>query len=274
MNDIEKILNELDKRVEAMQTKMFVKLRNEFLNELEYDKDKILQYSDKNLEIISKVEQLVNEFTKESNAIVRNYTKQVFRTMQGLQGFEDFATPENTKILQLQAVGLLEKLGIDAKGNMIPNGYLASISSLRGVSQNITDYLLREISVGRRESEILKGFQRFMVGDNQLNGEVTRYFKTQIHDVTWNISRSRDYNFAKALNLNYFIYQGTEIDTSREFCKERIGNTYHVNDVTTFPKTEPYFPDNYDFFIHCGGYNCRHRLRWISNELGAKLRKP
>jgi len=76
--------------------------------------------------------------------------------------------------------------------------------------------------------------------------------------------------FADELKLKYFVYAGSIMEKTRDFCAERNNRVFHVNDVSSFPNNLSYFPPNYNFFIDRGGYNCRHKIRYISNQLGAK----
>lgn len=87
-------------------------------------------------------------------------------------------------------------------------------------------------------------------------------------------SRGLDQQFSKALKLNYAIYAGTEIRTTRVFCDDRVGNVYNRetilewNDLDFQGKKK-----NHNILIDLGGYNCRHDLNWISYQLAKRLNK-
>lgn len=79
--------------------------------------------------------------------------------------------------------------------------------------------------------------------------------------------------YSKSLKLNYAIYQGGEIETTREFCDERNGRVFKREEIADWNKLDwKGKKDAHNIFIDCGGYNCRHYYDWISYELAVQLR--
>ena len=79
--------------------------------------------------------------------------------------------------------------------------------------------------------------------------------------------------YANQLQLNYFIYQGGEIKTTRAFCEERNGNVYTREEGASWNSLQwEGQKEGNNIFIDGGGYNCRHYLDWISYELAKQLR--
>ena len=85
---------------------------------------------------------------------------------------------------------------------------------------------------------------------------------------------------------NAFFYQGTEIKTTRDFCKVRKGKVITREEALTWGtssdelggytnKAQGQFNGknaNYNPLVDIGGHNCRHHLDWIPNELAVQLR--
>jgi hypothetical protein len=81
---------------------------------------------------------------------------------------------------------------------------------------------------------------------------------------------SREYNavVSEDLNLQFFAYVGTRIDTSRPFCDARAGRYFKKSEI------EGWASQNWDgkipqttkttIFSYLGGYNCRHEAYAIS----------
>lgn len=78
----------------------------------------------------------------------------------------------------------------------------------------------------------------------------------------------------KKLGLRYAVYEGGTIKKTRDFCREKDGKIFEDKEIALWVsqdwkgKSTPYNP-----FIHLGGYNCRHRLNWVSDSTAEFLRK-
>lgn len=66
---------------------------------------------------------------------------------------------------------------------------------------------------------------------------------------------------AESLELRHFLYAGGLIKTSREFCRERAGKIYSIEEAATWDNEQslPVIP-------YLGGYNCRHSMVFMSLE--------
>ena len=81
-------------------------------------------------------------------------------------------------------------------------------------------------------------------------------------------TRSLDEQFSQELRLNYAIYAGTEIKTTRHFCDSRINNVYNRETINSWNDLQfQGKKDNHIMVIDLGGYNCRHDLNWVSYEV-------
>ena len=87
-------------------------------------------------------------------------------------------------------------------------------------------------------------------------------------------TRGLDEQFSKALKLNYAIYAGTEIKTTRHFCDSRINNVYNRETINSWNDLEfQGKKKNHIMVIDLGGYNCRHDLNWVTYELAKRIDK-
>jgi len=79
--------------------------------------------------------------------------------------------------------------------------------------------------------------------------------------------------YSRAISLNYAIYQGGEIETTRPFCDERNAGVYTREEILDWNNEDwegKKTPNN--IILDAGGYNCRHYYDWISYELAVQLR--
>jgi hypothetical protein len=117
-------------------------------------------------------------------------------------------------------------------------------------------------------------------------GLIRNLFDKNIPDPFVKLDRFIGGKYAVDLKLNYAIYQGGLIGTSRDFCIVRNNKVFSRDEILKFGtphdefggysnkalgefdgKTEPYNP-----FLDLGGYNCRHQLDFVSDELAFHLR--
>ena len=106
--------------------------------------------------------------------------------------------------------------------------------------------------------------------DNKL---AQRYYSRWTHDLYSQMQRVGANKIRLNLGLKYAIYQGGLIKTSRPFCEERNGKCFSEEEINSW-NTEEWEgkPEGYNAIVDCGGYNCRHRLDWVSEQMAKRLR--
>ena len=104
-------------------------------------------------------------------------------------------------------------------------------------------------------------------------GAIERYHYQNGYDQLQAYSRNLDNNFSEKLKLNYAIYTGGEIKTTRSFCDARNGKVFTREEIEEMGNLQwqGKKPNN-NIFTDMGGYNCRHYWNWISYELAKRLR--
>jgi len=103
---------------------------------------------------------------------------------------------------------------------------------------------------------------------------MTRYYGRWTHDIYSQYQRIATNEVRKKLGLRFAIYQGGLIETSRDFCEERNGKVWTEDEIEAWANLdwEGKQEAGYNVFADLGGYNCRHRLDWISDELAFRKR--
>jgi hypothetical protein len=93
-------------------------------------------------------------------------------------------------------------------------------------------------------------------------------------ELVFQYKRSQQAQLANKFNVKYFRYVGGEIDTTRPFCDKRVGNIYTKDEIQSWAskdwggKKEGTTSTN--IFINLGGYNCRHSLIPVSEEVAKR----
>jgi hypothetical protein len=77
------------------------------------------------------------------------------------------------------------------------------------------------------------------------------------------------------LGLKWFIYQGSNIKTTRPFCRKKAGKVFSVEEAAKW-RNDPDLVGKssaatYNPLLERGRYNCRHHIGYISERLAKRL---
>ena len=178
----------------------------------------------------------------------------------------------------IQASGdmLRAVLGIGGDGTLLAGGYLDRLLQADQLRAEVANYVSNSVASGRSFREYRAGLKQLILGGQGVNGALVQYWQQYAYD-TYNRSNELVSKFvADEMGLNYFIYQGSIIDTTRPFCSKKAGKVFSRAEALRW-KNDPDLIDKktvaqYNPFIDRGRYNCRHFLQWISDELAFELR--
>jgi hypothetical protein len=138
------------------------------------------------------------------------------------------------------------------------------------------DTLNNAISNGSNILDVQKIISGNVLGAEGKEGALTRYAKQEANDLFAVADRNYTTTVSKEFGIEFYYYAGGEIDTTRCFCDERNGKTFHKKEIeawgdgkTTagglascgFPwqgMAAGTSPDT--IFSLLGGYNCQHSL--------------
>lgn len=103
------------------------------------------------------------------------------------------------------------------------------------------------------------------------NNELTRYADQVASDTLYTMTRIYQNRIAEDLSVEYWLYAGTLISTSRSFCKSKTGRAFKTEEVKAWAaqKWSGKIADTNEknIFERLGGYGCRHTLRPISKAV-------
>jgi hypothetical protein len=143
------------------------------------------------------------------------------------------------------------------------------------VANSTRQFAISQIAQGKSFAEVRDETESFIVGTNQKLGVVDNFnlVQNRVQDTFAENDRRISNEYANELQLNYFIYQGGEIKTTRTFCEERNGGVYTREEGEAWNSLQwDGMKEGNNIFVDGGGYNCRHYLDWISYELAKQLR--
>lgn len=156
-------------------------------------------------------------------------------------------------------------------GGVIKEGLLNETIVKADYLKDIKIKLLNSINRGNITiGGLITDFKGSIAGTTQKQGTVESWFRTAAFDTFANVDRMVANDTATDLGLNWAVFSGGIIKTTRPFCRCRNGIVYSREKIATWKDLDfAGKPQNYDPFTDLGGYNCRHILDWV-DEFTAK----
>jgi hypothetical protein len=272
---IDLLLDQLQKKMLDVQGKLLTRFITEWVDDLDVDEETgIIKNTLRNKRLLSNVDNIFAEYVKTDGVVIAKTMVDGVQQLLSFNGkyFKNFATHAELAKLQPQVKGLVESwLGLKGNGALEGNGYLAKTISDPRILGDLKNFALRAVVGQQGYKDTLKGVKTFIDGNKDTAGLLERYHRNFVYDTYSQVDRATAGMFADRLKLDYAIYEGGLIKTSRKFCKEHNGKVYTREEIAMFMPTEA-IPDTYNPFQDLGGYGCRHHLNWISYAVAVALR--
>jgi hypothetical protein len=185
----------------------------------------------------------VIEFAKKidaQKAVNKSYFSKAFSTTIGETGLADTLFERS------------KRNGITALIEAVDSQFLAPAKSV----------LEGSVSTGASWSSTVEELKRIVVGDEEIEGKLYRYAKQTASDAFSITDRTYTNAIAEDLDLEFFLYAGDTIQTTRPFCDERVGKYFHYKEIEEFANED--WAGKIDatnaetIFIYAGGWNCKH----------------
>ena len=176
-----------------------------------------------------------------------------------------------------------KRLGLTPKYQANPKGYMGQLSRTDKAREEIKKTIAKAIAAGRPMREVERAIKVKVAGTKNTPGVLERNLGGFLLDAYQVADAVTSNEFAKRLDLKYFIYSGGLIETSRAFCRKRNNKVYSTEeakewaDDPTLPRTKEEKDSgtitDYAPLEDRGRWFCRHRLLYIS-EQEARRRRP
>lgn len=131
--------------------------------------------------------------------------------------------------------------------------------------------------------ETLGILKEFTTNSDGSDGELTKYTKRVAYDSFAVSDRQYTKAISEGLGLEFYFFQGGEIQDTRCFCEERFGGFYHKKEIQGWGNGKGVGGCGYPWqgmnakttedtiFTFVGGYNCKHRLiPYVTSEVPKK----
>lgn len=276
---LSELIESLEKRVQGLQRALWREILEAF-GELFGTDGKRLARGTKNVSAsLAKLERLLDRFEGVQIAEELRLFAAELIEVGGLTVEYYEATDGRAKARAIEkSLNLLRAvIGIDGAGALIAGGYLDRLGKTEAARELLRSYVVNSIVSGRSLFDFRNGFRELIVGNPDTDGALQRYWRQYAYDTYNKAHEVVNVSMADELNMSHFIYQGSIIPTSRQFCRKRAGKVFTRAQADTWKNDpdliDPKTKDTYNPLIERGRYNCRHWINWISEDLAAELKK-
>lgn len=278
---IEQAINEFLKQIPAIQKDIAGELEL-LLKSLEIQNGKVINNIN-NLRIVGQIEfkinrivlndkylQAVKEFTQAFNKVSAELNKQ-FALLS-----PKYKPDEVLNEIREQSIKAVVKA-------LTEDGMRA------GITDKLTNLLRQNITTGVSYLEMRNQLKEYIVTNESGIGALQRYVTQITTDALNQFSGQYSATIAQQLELSWYQYTGSNIETTRPFCelltdkryvyqaeipdilKGKIdGETLPINDKTDLPNGMIPGTNEKNFIVYRGGYNCGHQLRPVAESFVPK----
>ena len=157
------------------------------------------------------------------------------------------------------------------------NGYLSRLGRNDLAREQIKNYLLTSIATKQGVAQFERGLRNIITTTKDIDGSIVGYWRQYAYDTYAKVREVDNLHFADELKLDWFVYQGGIIKTSRTFCIRKNGKVFSREEAQRDWPKDPTLIDKkhlatYKPLIDRGRNNCRHFLMWITEERANELK--
>jgi hypothetical protein len=281
------ILDKLSTLVEGNQKKLLTAVIDDFLDKLD-TKGGIIQNTLKNKQLLSLFDSVYNTYNQTASIeVIKTIITGVQQIIDFNAGYFAVVAPQTQLApIKTSVQNTIDSwLGINtSNGNVTTNGYLDTLITDTTVKNQIRNIVVKDIINQSGYNEAKQNLKDYIEGNNQgpevdgsgpaNTGALSKYYRNFVYDTYSQVDRSTANTYADTLELDYAIYEGGIIKTSRPFCRLRNGKVFNREEIQLWGEADPppAMPPGYNPFTDCGGYGCRHHLNWIPNNVAFALR--
>lgn len=248
-------------KAKALQGRLNAYVLNRLLPTLDISNGQVKNTTN-NLRKVSTLKSLKIFIKNVVNASMYDYYTKQFNTInQGAKKYYGlFETPKAAEQRILK------------KGELIVDTFLDSLFDNNEIVKSIQSTLVNGVNTQQRTAQLRTLLTEQIKGKEKKFGLVEAYHYKNGRDEFQAYSRTLDNEYSTTLNLNYAIYAGGEMETTRHFCSERVGNVYNRETILSWNNQEWQGKKaNNNILVDLGGYNCRHDLDFISFALAKRI---
>ena len=293
---LDQVRSQMENSVIKLQSSLFESIIADIIPRLDVQDGNILDTAN-NYRLISELEKVYTTF---DTKVVKTILPQINKGVTGLVGI-------NEKLFTIVLTGILPKrfesvllatkkitdlrLGLSG-GQMVRGGFLQSI--LKNDPTQVKQLLSKAVSSQASIRDFISLLRENVTGSAVRQGGMERQFQRFAYDTYQQYDATYNAKLAQEFDMKYFVYQGGLIKDSRDFCAAHNRKVWSIDEAQEWKDWTPSqgdYPDGYEIkakdvysvpsylgypgydpLIDRGGYNCRHILSYIPDEMAFRLR--
>lgn len=265
---VDGLISVLENKVEQSQRHLLDLTVSQFVDKLQLTEDGRVRNTLHNKRLLANIDTIFDRFGKTAGVEIARLIAQGVQSVVNFNGeyYKMFTTQAQLLPITATVKEFVQSwLGLTERGAVRANGYLDTLIKDTTVKNQIKDFALRSVI----------GQKGWMESKNELgkivSGRMSQYYRNFVYDTYSQVDRATGEVYAEKLGLQFAVYEGGIIKTTRKFCRERNGKVFHRTEIEKFnpPVAKP---PNYNPFTDLGGYGCRHHLNWIPDALAYIMR--
>lgn len=223
------------------------------------------------------------EFVRDIKGILAGNAEYYRNDYEGRKGFGTTKQRVNDQVMK--------RLGVDGT-KLVKGGYLITLLNSRRYVEQIRATVTASVAAKDTMARLTEALRVTVKGTRQQDGALVRELGEPVVDTYHQADRSASTGFGQALKYKWATYEGGLIETSRQFCIDRDGKVFNTVEAEQWrhdpklPRTTRekqtgivtgYTPlaslsNSYgDTSTSMGRWRCRHRPRWISEQMAKRL---
>lgn len=145
---------------------------------------------------------------------------------------------------------------------------LLGVAAQEALLAPIRDIIDRAVVAGTDWRQLVRELRRTTLGEAKQGGLLQRHVTRIATDALATTDRAYALAAGRELGAEWYLYAGTELPTTRDFCRERLNRFYRQDQVQAWAGEtwDGKIPETTaaTIFTYLGGYNCRHVLVPVS----------
>lgn len=134
----------------------------------------------------------------------------------------------------------------------------------------LNEVLNTSINSGASVLDTINTLREFALGNDTIDGRMVSHVKRIAYDAFAVSDATYTQAVATNLELEFYLYQGSTIKDSRDFCIARVGKYFHKKEIEGWANLSWQGKNNLTnkstIFTLRGGYNCKHMINPVSTK--------
>jgi len=262
----------LQRKINGIQARVYRQVL-QGLTSLVNDQNGNLLFNVRNIQTANRIALMVEtEMENEGRVLLKWVVRNLLKLFRLNTRYFASLDPRSEQREQQLLFRVMLRYGYNTKTKQVTSsGVLSALSQSQAISSRVSESINQGLAAKMTMSTFKNNFRQAFVNPQGL-GMVQSQFNRFAQDLFQDFDRETQKQYADDLKLNFAIYSGTEIKTTRDFCEKRVNNIYTKEEINSWnAQNWAGKRQNVPVEVQCGGYNCRHHFNYISDELAQRL---